>query len=136
MAERVTPPRRGSYGIDAPFAPAFLAGLVILYLVLAIVTGRAGFWLAVLFISAVEALFIHTVLRGKFVVWVELLDGLKLRGDKRILDLGCGRGAVLLMAAQHLTTGRAVVLSGIPEPSTLALAGLSGLGAWLLCRKP
>src|SRR5262249_40568224 len=24
------------------------------------------------------------------------------------LDMGCGRGAVLLMAAQHLTTGRAV----------------------------
>src|SRR5205814_2168916 len=37
-----------------------------------------------------------------------LLDRLGLRGDERILDLGCGRGAVLLMAAQHLTTGRAV----------------------------
>jgi arsenite methyltransferase len=108
MAWRVTPRRRGSYGIDAPFAPAFLAGLVILYLVLAIVTGRARFWVAVLFISALEALFIHTALRGKFVVWAELLDGLRLRGDERILDLGCGRGAVLLMAAQHLTTGRAV----------------------------
>src|SRR5262247_4760062 len=108
MAGRVTPWRRGSYGIDAPFAPAFLAGLVILYLVLAIVTGRARFWLVVLFISALEALFIHTALRGKFVVWAELLDGLKLRGDERILDLGCGRGAVLLMAAQHMTTGRAV----------------------------
>ena len=35
MAGRVTPRRRGSYGIDAPFAPAFLAALVILYLVLA-----------------------------------------------------------------------------------------------------
>jgi len=41
-------------------------------------------------------------------VWVELLDGLALRGDEQILDMGCGRGAVLLMAAQHLTTGRAV----------------------------
>src|SRR5689334_14017570 len=41
MAERVTPRRRGSYGIDAPYAPAFLAGLAVLYLVLAIVTGRA-----------------------------------------------------------------------------------------------
>ena len=108
MAGRMIPRRRGSYGIDAPFAPALLAGLVILYLVLAIVTGRAGFWLAVLFISALEALFIHTALRGKFVIWAELLDGLRLRGDERILDLGCGRGAVLLMAAQHLTTGRAV----------------------------
>jgi ubiquinone/menaquinone biosynthesis C-methylase UbiE len=33
---------------------------------------------------------------------------LELRGDERILDLGCGRGAVLLLAAQHLTTGLAV----------------------------
>jgi NAD(P)-dependent dehydrogenase (short-subunit alcohol dehydrogenase family) len=101
MSGRLTSRRRGSYGIDAPFAPAFLAALLILYLVLAIVTGRARFWLAFLLISAFEALFIHTALRGKFVVWAELLDGLRLRGDERILDLGCGRGAVLLMAAQH-----------------------------------
>jgi hypothetical protein len=38
MTERVTPRRRGSYGIDAPYAPALLAGPVVLYLVLAIVT--------------------------------------------------------------------------------------------------
>jgi ubiquinone/menaquinone biosynthesis C-methylase UbiE len=44
------------------------------------------------------------------VVWANLLDQLGLRGDERILDLGCGRGAVLLLAAQHLTTGRAVGL--------------------------
>ena len=41
-------------------------------------------------------------------VWADLLDQLNLRGDERILDMGCGRGAVLLLAAQHLTTGRAV----------------------------
>jgi ubiquinone/menaquinone biosynthesis C-methylase UbiE len=56
----------------------------------------------------VMAFVLHTTLRGKFVVWAELLDKLGLRGDERILDLGCGRGAVLLMAAQQLTTGRAV----------------------------
>ena len=69
MAERVTPRRRGSYGIDAPFAPAFLAGLVILYLVLAIVTGRVKFWLLGSFTLAVEALYLYNTLRGKFVVW-------------------------------------------------------------------
>jgi ubiquinone/menaquinone biosynthesis C-methylase UbiE len=56
----------------------------------------------------IAAFILHTTLRGKFVVWAELLDQLGLRGDERILDLGCGRGAVLLLAAQHLTTGRAV----------------------------
>jgi SAM-dependent methyltransferase len=108
MAERVTPHRRGSYGIDAPFAPALLAGLVIFYVVLAIVTGRGRFWLLACFALAVEAWYLHNTLRGKFVVWAGLLDRLSLRGDERVLDLGCGRGAVLLMAAQHLATGRAV----------------------------
>jgi arsenite methyltransferase len=108
MAERVTPRRRGSYGIDAPVAPALLAGLAILYLVLAIVTGKGRFWLALCFVLAFEAYYLHGTLRGKFVLWAELLDRLGLRGDERILDLGCGRGAVLLTAAQHLTTGRAV----------------------------
>jgi SAM-dependent methyltransferase len=50
----------------------------------------------------------YTSVRGKFVVWAELLDQLEWRGDEQILDLGCGRGAVLLLAAQHLTRGRAV----------------------------
>jgi SAM-dependent methyltransferase len=108
MTERVTPRRRGSYGIDAPYGSLFIAGLAVLYLVLAIVTGRRMFWLLVLFILALEAFHLDFTLRGKFVLWADLLDRLSLRGDERILDLGCGRGAVLLMAAQHLTTGRAV----------------------------
>lgn len=108
MTQRVTPRRRGSYGIDAPIAPAFLAGLAILYLVLAIVTGKVMFWMALCFILACETYYLHGTLRGKFVLWAELFDRLNLRGDEHILDLGCGRGAVLLMAAQHLTTGRAV----------------------------
>jgi ubiquinone/menaquinone biosynthesis C-methylase UbiE len=108
MAQRVTPRRRGSYGVDAPIAPAILAGVVILYFVLAIVTGKGKFWVAGSFVLAFEAYYLHSTFRGKFVVWARLLDQLRLRGDERILDLGCGRGAVLLMAAQHLTTGRAV----------------------------
>src|SRR3954471_965456 len=108
MAERVTPRRRSSYGIDAPIAPVMLAGLVIFYVVLAIVTGKGRFWVAGSIVLAFEAYYLHSTFRGKFVVWAGLLDRLGLRGDERILDLGCGRGAVLMMAAQHLTTGRAV----------------------------
>jgi len=108
MSERVTPRRRGSYGIDAPLASALLAGAAVFYLVLAIVNGRVLFWLLASFIVAVAASHFYFTLRGKFVVWAELFDRMRLRGDERILDLGCGRGAVLLMAAQHLTTGRAV----------------------------
>ncbi|HJZ73028.1 MAG TPA: class I SAM-dependent methyltransferase [Vicinamibacterales bacterium] len=50
----------------------------------------------------------YTSRRGKFIVWSKLLDSVPLRGDERVLDLGCGRGAVLLMAAERLHTGRAV----------------------------
>jgi len=64
-------------------------------LIAGILTGCAGFGL-------------YASLRGKFVVWSELLEGLRLRGDERILDMGCGRGAVLLLAAQRLTAGQAV----------------------------
>lgn len=39
-------------------------------------------------------------------MWHELLDGLHLRGDERILDLGCGRGAVLVSAVKRLPEGR------------------------------
>ncbi|HZJ15612.1 MAG TPA: hypothetical protein VFD27_11205 [Chthoniobacteraceae bacterium] len=47
-------------------------------------------------------IFIHTTRTGKFAVWAELLDRLDLKGDERLLDIGCGRGAVLLMAAERL----------------------------------
>jgi ubiquinone/menaquinone biosynthesis C-methylase UbiE len=108
MPDRVTPRRRGSYGIDAPYAVAFVALLIVAELVLAILSGRLLPFLAFLFVLAILASYLHATLRGKFVAWAELLDRLGLRGDERILDLGCGRGAVLLMAAQQLTTGRAV----------------------------
>lgn len=108
MTGRVTPQRRGSYGIDAPYGPAFMAAMAVVYLVLAIISGRWQNWVLVTFMLAVLVFYLHGTLRGKFVAWAGLLDQLHLRGDERILDLGCGRGAVLLMAAQHLTTGRAV----------------------------
>jgi arsenite methyltransferase len=108
MTQPVNRRRRGSYGIDAPYWAAFIAILIVADVVLAIISGEVQTFLPVLFLLTVAAVALHTTLRGKFLVWAELLDNLRLRGDERILDLGCGRGAVLLLAAQHLTTGRAV----------------------------
>ena len=92
-------PRRGSYGIDAPYAFAFISFLVFLELALAIdeavTSGRFRLFSAVFFVFMIAALYLHFTLRGKFLVWAELLDKLNLRGDERILDMGCGRGAVL-----------------------------------------
>jgi arsenite methyltransferase len=48
-------------------------------------------------------------------VWQKILDGLHLRGDEQVLDVGCGRGAVLTAVARRLTTGR---ITGIDLWST------------------
>jgi ubiquinone/menaquinone biosynthesis C-methylase UbiE len=66
-------------------------------------SGAGALWL---FLNA--GVYIHATRAGKFAVWADLLNRLELKGDERLLDIGCGRGAVLLMAAQRLPRGRAV----------------------------
>ena len=115
------PPRRGAYGFDAPYAPLLLGlgGACLLadsvwqvatsdmnstrQALAMFAPGAAGLWL---FLNA--GVFVCTTRAGKFAVWADLLDRLELKGDERLLDIGCGRGAVLLMAAQRLPRGRAV----------------------------
>lgn len=114
MTDISSEPRRASYGVDAPPVPAGLAVGTVVPIVFGIVTLTAGaaLWGWVLIVigllMAVQcALYLHASLRGKFRVWEGLLDDLALGGDERLLDLGCGRGAVLLAAARRLHTGRA-----------------------------
>jgi len=57
---------------------------------------------------AVSASYGYATRSGKFQVWDRVLDDLRLRGDETLLDLGCGRGAVLLWAAKRLPRGRAI----------------------------
>ena len=107
--------RRGEYGFDAPYVPIML-GLVGVILLIA---GVLLIWLPQWYVPGIICLvyagymllstasYIYTTRRGKFRVWAELLSQLGLRGDERILDLGCGRGAVLLMAAKLLPAGEA-----------------------------
>ena len=100
--------RQGSYGIDAPHLLPIPAVLIVANVVQGVVTGTAWPFVAAAVVMACMGCGLYTSLRGKFVVWAELLDRLGLRGDEQVLDLGCGRGAVLLLAARRLTTGRAV----------------------------
>jgi len=44
---------------------------------------------------------------GKFRLRDRLLDTLTWRGDEEVLDVGCGRGLMVVAAAKRLTTGRA-----------------------------
>ena len=100
--------RKGSYGIDAPYLLPVLGVLFVANIVNGVVSGSVWPFVGAAVVMACAGCGLYTSRRGKFLVWAELLDRLELRGDERVLDLGCGRGAVLLLAAEHLTTGRAV----------------------------
>jgi arsenite methyltransferase len=118
--------RRADYGYDAPFALVAFAVLGVACAVGALVTsGQRGRPAAVLgaysaFFLANALSFHYTTRRGKFQVWEEILDGLHLRGDERVLDMGCGRGAVLTAVARRLTTGR---ITGVDLWSTVDQSG-------------
>jgi ubiquinone/menaquinone biosynthesis C-methylase UbiE len=78
--------------------------------------------------------FLHTTLRGKLRIWERELDRAGLAGSEQLLDLGCGRGAVLIEAARRLPAGRAVGVdlwsrdqSGNGPEATLANAAAAGV---------
>jgi SAM-dependent methyltransferase len=100
--------RKGSYGIDAPYLLPVLGLLFVANLVNGLISGSVWPFAGAAAVLACVGCGWYTSRWGKFVVWAGLLGRLGLRGDERVLDLGCGRGAVLLLAARHLTTGRAV----------------------------
>lgn len=100
--------RKGRYGIDAPYAPAGMLAGALICLPLILLLHLPQLWITVTILLLLASVYLHTTLRGKFLVWRALLEGLSLRGDERVLDLGCGRGAVLLMAAEYVPQGRAV----------------------------
>ena len=102
------PRRNGSYGIDAPYLLPIPLLLIVANVVDGVVSGTVWPFVAAVVVLVCTGWGLYASRRGKFVVWARLLDRLRLRGDERVLDLGCGRGAVLLLAARHLTTGRAV----------------------------
>jgi len=104
---------RGDYGFDAPNVPIGFAIAAVLACGVAVIFVANSYpWLA--YLSSVVAIvfalstisYVWTTRRGKFIVWGELLDTLALRRD--LLDVGCGRGMVLILAAKRLPAGRAI----------------------------
>jgi ubiquinone/menaquinone biosynthesis C-methylase UbiE len=64
-----------------------------------------------------------------------LLDGIPWRGDELVLDVGCGRGLLLIGAAKRLTSGKAIGIdiwrsrdqSGNHREATLSNAAVEGV---------
>jgi arsenite methyltransferase len=98
----------GAYGTDAAWVPWLWVGfsaLYVLFIVLSATVWNTVIWvtlglaLVALFFLVGAALYCHASWRGKFEVWSALLDEVTPPG--RILDMGCGRGAVSIMAARR-----------------------------------
>ncbi|MFB9908139.1 class I SAM-dependent methyltransferase [Allokutzneria oryzae] len=97
--------RAASYGIDAPYVPAgFGVGALSCLIATTLTDGPLPVVLAAALVLC-AVIYLHATLRGKFATWEQVLDELRLRGDEQLLDLGCGRGAVLLAAAKRLSRG-------------------------------
>jgi arsenite methyltransferase len=104
---------RGKYGYDAPYALVIFGSLTVVTGLGAVISwwrlatqAAAPATLYFVLFLANTASFFYTTRRGKFLEWERILDRIHLRGDERVLDLGCGRGAVLTAVARRLTTGR------------------------------
>ncbi len=120
---------RGDYGYDAPNAPAIFGALAAVSGVGAAVAwwrmpphdaGPITLYFVLFLINT--ASFCYTTRYGKFREWARILGRVELRGGEMVLDLGCGRGAVLVAVARRLTTGR---VTGVDIWSTKDQSGNS-----------
>lgn len=134
---------RGDYGYDAPYFPVIFGFLSVAAGLGATISWRHGLTrpamqmsLYLVFFLANTSSFLYTTRRGKFIEWDRILEHLHLRGDEGVLDMGCGRGAVLTAVARRLTTGRVTGVdiwstkdqSGNARDVTLLNASLEGVG--------
>ena len=133
------------YGLDAPnLVRLFLiGGFLLLAVGLALVllstdwltaVGSITFTFGVIFTTE-GLLMIWSSRYGKLRARDHLLDGLGLTGQENLLDVGCGRGLLLIGAARRLPNGRAVGVdlwsqvdeSGNSASATLANAAAEGV---------
>jgi len=101
---------RGNSGIDAPWVPWLWIGIAVASTAIAVAFGlwHADWWIVALawYFAACTLVYLlgaglhwYASRQGKFVIWNRLLRDVSLTRGDRVLDLGCGRGAVAIMAA-------------------------------------
>jgi arsenite methyltransferase len=110
-----TSSKQADYGFDAPYVPVmFSFGTLAMCAAAsnavsqgnlggAVVRSLFALWFALHALS-----FVYATRRGKFEVWEGILNGLALHGNERVLDVGCGRGAVLIAVAKRLKESKIV----------------------------
>ena len=86
----------------------------------------AALALVAIFCAGIAWFKIHSSREGKLALREQLLDQLDLRGDERVLDVGCGRGLLAIGAAQRLKTGK---VTGIDVWNPQELSGNSAEAA-------
>ncbi len=114
--------RKADYGVDAP---GVVQGLLIAA-ISSVLLGVAGYrflkrrqsrWakrslgsgiLFGMFFSVPGASMLWSSRIGKLRARDQIMESIPWRGDEMVLDVGCGRGLLLIEAAKHLTTGTAV----------------------------
>lgn len=128
------------YGIDAPLiargwfgraAWALGGGLLFWFMNRQEYPGPSARVLGALALVAVVCagiawLKIHSSREGKLALREQLLDQLALKGDEKVLDVGCGRGLLAIGAAKRLKTGK---VTGIDVWNPEELSGNSAEAA-------
>jgi len=114
-----------SYGLDAP--PVVRNLLIAAGALIVTAAWLPALWIPGLSILATAAYMIWGSLVGKRQQRERLLDRYDWQGGERVLDIGCGRGLLVVGAAHRLTKGKAV---GIDIWQSADLSG-NGAGAVL-----
>ncbi len=95
------------YGVDAPSFPLICFAITLGLIVGAFFIPNVIIKIIVIVIACMPAysgyIFLHTSLIGKFRIWDKVINDLHIDPTSNILDLGCGRGAILTKLARKLT---------------------------------
>jgi SAM-dependent methyltransferase len=109
---RMPPPARPNYGVDAPGVVMTFVGLAFASVFAGIFIGSASgtskgalFWVAAFLFAGTATFMIYSSKKGKPALWALTLDRLELAGDEVALDVGCGRGLVMIEVARRLPDG-------------------------------